>query len=50
MPKSVKYDLFADDGTLDTANDNIDNICWDLPQSLNDVWLGLYKSDGTKPN
>ena len=34
--KSVKCDLFAD-GTFDTANDSIDNIRWDLQQSLNDV-------------
>ena len=30
-------DLFADDGTLNTANDNIDNIRRDLQQSLYDV-------------
>ena len=35
--KSVKRDLFADDGTLNTANDNIDNIRKDLQQSLDDV-------------
>ena len=34
---SVQYDLFADDGTLNTANDNIDNIHRDLQQSLNDI-------------
>ena len=34
---SVQYDLFADDGTLNTANDNIDNIRSDLQQSLYDV-------------
>ena len=34
---SVQYDLFADDGTLNTANDNIDNIRRDLQQSLYDV-------------
>ena len=34
---SVKCDLFADDGTLNTANDNIDNIRRDLQQSLYDV-------------
>ena len=27
---SVQCDLFADDGTLNTANDNIDNIRRDL--------------------
>ena len=31
---SVQCDLFADDGTLNTANDNIDNIRGDLQQSL----------------
>ena len=31
---SVQCDLFADDGTLNTANDNIDNIRRDLQQSL----------------
>ena len=34
---SVQCDLFADDGTLNTANDNIDNIRGDLQQSLYDV-------------
>ena len=34
---SVKCDLFADDGTLNTANENIDNIRRDLQQSLYDV-------------
>ena len=34
---SVQCDLFADDGTLNTANDNIDNIRRDLQQSLCDV-------------
>ena len=34
---SVQGDLFADDGTLITANDNIDNIRRDLQQSLYDV-------------
>ena len=34
---SVQCDLFADDGTLNTANDNIDNIRRDLQQSLYDV-------------
>ena len=34
---SVQCDLFADDGTPDTANDNIDNIRRDLQQSLYDV-------------
>ena len=31
---SVQCDLFADDGTLNTANDNTDNIRRDLQQSL----------------
>ena len=34
---SGKYDLFADDGSLNTANDNIYNMCRDLQQSLNDI-------------
>ena len=34
---SVQCALFADDGTLNTANDNIDNIRIDLQQSLYDV-------------
>ena len=34
---SVHCDLFADDGTLNTANDNMDNIRRDLQQSLNDI-------------
>ena len=34
---SVQCDLFADDGTLNTANDNIDNIFRDLQQSPYDV-------------
>ena len=34
---SVQCDLLADDGTLNTANDNIDNIRRDLQQSLYDV-------------
>ena len=34
---SVPCDLFADDGALNTANDNIDNIRRDLQQSLYDV-------------
>ena len=34
---SVQCDLFADDGTLNTANDNIDNIRRDLQQSLYNV-------------
>ena len=34
---SVQCNLFADDGTLNTANDNIDNIRRDLQQSLYDV-------------
>ena len=45
---SVQCDLFADDGTLNTANDNIDNIRRNLQQSLYDVWMVLQKSDGTK--
>ena len=36
-PKFVKCDLFADDGTLNTASDNIDNMQRDLQQSLNDI-------------
>ena len=34
---SVQCDLFADDGTLNAANDNIDNIRKDLQRSLNDI-------------
>jgi len=34
---SLQCVLFADDGTLNTANDNIDNIPRDLQQSLYDV-------------
>ena len=34
---SVKCELSADDGTHNTANDNIDNIRRDLQQSLYDV-------------
>ena len=34
---SVQCNLFADDGTFNTANDNIDNIRRDLQQSLYDV-------------
>ena len=34
---SVQCDLFADDGTINTANDNIDNIRRDLKQSLNNI-------------
>ena len=34
---SVQCDLFADDGTLNTVNDKIDNIRRDLQQSLYDV-------------
>ena len=34
---SVQCDLFADDGTFNTANDNTDNIRRDLQQSLYDV-------------
>ena len=34
---SVQCDLFADDGTVNTANDNINNIRRNLQQSLNDV-------------
>ena len=34
---SVQCDLFTDDGTLNTANDNIDNIRRDLQHSLYDV-------------
>ena len=34
---SVQCDLFADDGTLSTANDYIDNIRRDLQQSLYDA-------------
>ena len=34
---SIQCDLFADDGTLNTANDNRDNIRRDLQQSLYDV-------------
>ena len=35
---SMQCDLFADDGTLNTANDNIDNIRRDLQQSLNNIY------------
>ena len=39
---SVQCDLFADDDTLNTANDSIDNILRDLQQSLYDVcWMVL---------
>ena len=39
---SVQYDLFADDVTLNTANDNLDNIHRNLQQSLYDVfWMVL---------
>ena len=45
---SVQCDLFADDCTLNTANDNIDNIRRDLQQSIYDVsgwccrnWMAL---------
>ena len=34
---SIQCDLFADDGTLNTVNDNMDNIRRDLQQSLYDV-------------
>ena len=34
---SVQYLKNADDGTLNTGNDNIDNIGRDLQQSLNDI-------------
>ena len=34
---SVQCDLFSDDGTFKTANDNIGNIRRDLQQSLNDI-------------
>jgi len=34
---SVQCDVFADDGTLNTANDNIDNRRRDLQHSLNDI-------------
>ena len=34
---SVQCDLFAGDGTLNTANDNINNIRRDLQQSSNDI-------------
>jgi len=42
---SVQCDLFAGDGTLNTANDNIDNIRRDLQQSLFDVsgWCCRYR-------
>ena len=33
----VQCDLLADDGTLITANDNIDNIRRDLQQNLNGI-------------
>ena len=33
---SVRCDLFADDGTLNAANDNIDNMRRDLQQNLYD--------------
>ena len=35
--RQSNVNLFADDGTLNTANDNIDNIRRDLQQSLYDV-------------
>ena len=34
----MQCDLFADDGTLNTANDNIHNIRRDLQQSLNNIY------------
>ncbi|MCB4774513.1 MAG: hypothetical protein LGB71_04435 [Sulfurovum sp.] len=34
---SVQCDLFADDGTVNTANNNINNIRRNLQQSLNDI-------------
>ena len=34
---SMQCELFADDGTLNTPNDSIDNIRRDLQQSLNDI-------------
>ena len=34
---SVQFDLFADDGTRNIANENIDNIRRDLQQSLNNI-------------
>ena len=34
---SVQSDLFADHGTLNTANDNINNMRRDLQQSVNDI-------------
>ena len=40
---SVQSDLFADHGTLNTANDNINNMRRDLQQSVNDIsgwWCG----------
>ena len=33
----MKCDFFADDGTLNTANDNIDDVRRDLQQRLSDV-------------
>ena len=35
---SVQCNLFADDDTLNTANDNIDNIRRDLQQSFSDIF------------
>ena len=42
---SVQRDLFADDGTLNTANNTIDNILRDLQHSLNDIsgWRGRIR-------
>ena len=34
---SVQSDLFADHGTLNTANDSINNMRRDLQQSVNDI-------------
>ena len=42
---SLQRDLFADDGTLNIANDTIDNIRRDLQHSLNDIsgWCGRIR-------
>ena len=49
----MKCDLFADGGSLNTANDNIENIRRDLQHSLNNVsdWCctNLMARNPTKP-
>ena len=40
---SMQCELFADDGTLNTANDNIDKRRRDLQLSLNDISDGVVE-------